>query len=191
MWNFSEKLYFKKFLAPFGVFRSQLKVNFKTEAYSCPGALMNVEKWFEQHSLTSEDSCFGNWSRNFVWAWLRHTLIRLINCNDINNIIHSALNIHMIFFVFFFCKLYLFFKHIKNAPKLGYSALNIWSQRDAAFTLSPTLQDCNQWWRGEGILHASVIGIFRSHSVWVTVWGRTHNPMQTMHKIIIFFCEKT
>ena len=80
MWNFSEKLYFKKFLAPFGVFRSQLKVNFKSnkaqdhlifcstcphlflfekwfEAYSSPGALMYVEKWFEQSSLTSEDSC--------------------------------------------------------------------------------------------------------------------------------------
>lgn len=125
--------------------------------------LFLFEKWFEAYECWKNGLNsihwqvkipVWNWSRTFVWAWLRHTLIRLINCNDIDNIIHSALNIHMIFF--FFDKLFLFFKHIQNAPKLGYSALNIWSQRDAAFTLSPTLQDCNQWWMGEGILHASV-----------------------------------
>lgn len=79
MWNFSEKLYFKKFLAPFGVFRSQLKVNFKTEAYSCPGALMNVEKWFEQHSLTSEDSCL-KLKQNFCFGLIK------TYCNQINKL---------------------------------------------------------------------------------------------------------
>ena len=120
-----------------------------------------------------------NWSRTFVWAWLRHTLIRLINCNDINNIIHSALNITYDFFFFFFLTSYFCFLNIYKMLQ------NLVTQHLTYDHNAMQLLRCHQHCRtaisgGD----ASVIGIFSSHSVWVTVWGRTHNPM---HKIIIFF----